>query len=50
MPAALELVLRRRRRQPPPEARTAIPEWHLDSNRSFASRIPTDMVRWIFAG
>jgi hypothetical protein len=50
MPVALERALRRRRRQPPPEARTAIPEWRFDSNRSFVSRIPTDMVRWTFAG
>ena len=50
MPPALERVPGRRRRQPPPEARTAIPEWRLDPNRSFVSRIPVDIVRWTFAG
>jgi hypothetical protein len=48
VPAAPKRVLRRR--QPPQEARTAIPEWRLDSNRSFVSRIPTDMLRWTVTG
>jgi len=46
--AIMERARRRRQRQPPPDARTAIPEWRLDRNRSFAGRIPADMVRWVF--
>jgi hypothetical protein len=46
--AALERALRRRQHQPPPGARTAIPEWRLDRDRSFAGRIPTHMARWTF--
>jgi hypothetical protein len=31
---------------PPVDARSAIPEWRLDMNRSFAGRVPKHFVRW----
>lgn len=34
---------------PPQAARTAVPEWHLDRNRSFAGRRPNHKVRWNFS-
>src|SRR5260370_1270582 len=46
--AVLAAVCCRRQRQPPDSARTAIPEWRLDRNRSFAGRVPVHRVRWIF--
>lgn len=36
------------RHDPPGEARMAVPEWHLDHDRSFAGRVPRHLVRWTF--
>jgi hypothetical protein len=33
---------------PPATARRAVPEWHLDVERSFAGRTPEHKVRWRF--
>ncbi len=46
--AALDRVRRRRQREPSPDARTAIPEWRLDRDHSFAGRVPAHAARWIF--
>lgn len=40
---------RRLEKGPTQAARAAIPEWHLDRNRSFAGRIPNHKVRWNFS-
>jgi hypothetical protein len=40
---------RRLEKGPPQAARTAVPEWHLDRNRSFAGRRPNHKVRWTFS-
>jgi len=40
---------RRLEKGPPQTARTAVPEWHLDRNRSFAGRRPNHKVRWNFS-
>jgi len=33
---------------PPPSARRAVPEWHLDADRTFVNRVPKHRVRWRF--
>lgn len=35
-------------REPHADARHAIPEWHLDRDRSFAGRVPQHFVSWTF--
>jgi hypothetical protein len=32
----------------PATVRAAVPEWHLDRNRSFAGRVPQHKVHWVF--
>ncbi|HUA41112.1 MAG TPA: hypothetical protein VMA32_06085 [Streptosporangiaceae bacterium] len=46
--AARERVQERSHEDPPATARSAVPEWRLDRNRSFASRVPQHKVRWAF--
>lgn len=38
----------RRTHEPPAAARRAVPEWRLDTERSFAERTPQHKVRWRF--